>query len=118
MQNKVVDLLKDQDQPLSMVRRSTPRFRLDDRAFPIRVLVKNDLGDTLALRFTDAAAWLNENIGRGEWAMHGQGNLGLHAMGFYFLSIEAAERFFLAHPRFELLDTTGRLEHLVLARRF
>jgi len=100
-----------------MVRRSPPRAQLDNRAFPVRVLVHNDVSDTLTLRLTAAQAWLNENIGRGEWAMHGQASIGLHAMGIYFRSIDAAERFFDAHPHFELVDTTGQLQHVTAARR-
>lgn len=100
-----------------MVRRSTPRAQLDNRAFPIRILVRNPPDDTLALQLTEAQAWLNDNVGRGEWAMHGQATIGLHAMGIYFRSIEAAERFFVAHPHFEMVDTTGQLQHLTIARR-
>ncbi|MEL7719018.1 hypothetical protein AAG598_03150 [Citromicrobium bathyomarinum] len=100
-----------------MVRRSPPRAQLDNRAFPVRVLVHNEVSDALTLRLTEAQAWLNDNIGRGEWAMHGQANIGLHAMGIYFRSIDAAERFFDAHPHFELVDTTGQLQHVAAARR-
>jgi len=96
--------------------RSTQPPQADDRAFPIRILIRNPVGDTLALRLTEAQAWLNENIGRGEWAMHGQARIGLHAMGVYFRSVEAAARFLEAHPRFELEDTTERLAHLQAAR--
>jgi hypothetical protein len=100
-----------------MARRSTPRAEQDNRAFPIRVLVRNLTHDTLALRLTAAEVWLNENIGRGEWAMHGQSRIGLHAMGFYFRQIEAADRFLEAHPHLELEDTTAQLQHVIAARR-
>jgi hypothetical protein len=100
-----------------MARRSTSRFQLDNRAFPIRVLVRNLTGDALALRLTAAQAWLNENVGRGEWAMHGQSRIGLHAIGFYFRRLEAAEAFLNAHRHLELEDTTGQLQHVVAARR-
>lgn len=99
-----------------MARRSTPRAQLDNRAFPVRVLIRNPPDNTLALLLTEAQTWLNDYLGKGEWAMHGQAAIGLHAMGIYFRSIEAAERFFDAHPHFEMVDTTGKLQHLAVAR--
>lgn len=101
-----------------MVRRSTPHYILDNRAFPIRVLIadRSGLGGP-ALRITEARAWAAENIGRGNFACHGQGTMKLHAFGFYFRSIEDAARFLEAHPHLELLDTTDRVEHLISARK-
>lgn len=99
-----------------MVRRSPPRRQLDDRAFPIRVLVADLARDTLALRLTEAQAWLNEHIGQGQWAMHGQSAIGLDGMGIYLRTVEAAELFLAAHPHMELADTTDRVQHLREAR--
>ena len=108
-------LVLDVDQR-HMVRRSPTRHSLDDRAFPIRVIFRDDGVSAQALLLTEAQAWLNENIGRGQWAMHGQSNIGLNARGIYFRTLADAERFFTANPRFELYDTTDRSEHLKAAR--
>ena len=101
-----------------MVRRTPPRSKQDDRAFPVRVRVSNPVGDPLGIRLSEAEAWLVENIGRGEFAVHGQGQHGLHAMGFYFRSVEAAARFREAFPSLELADTTEQLQHLETERRW
>lgn len=97
-------------------RRSTAPRVLNERAFPIRVMVRREVGDVLALRVTEAQAWLNDHVGRGQWAMHGMSPLGLHAYGWYFRTMADAERFMAAHPQFELADTTDRLSHLQAAR--
>ena len=101
-----------------MPRRSPRPDMLDERAFPIRVRVNNPPRDPLGIRLTEAGAWLRENLGPGEYAVHGQASAGLHAMGFYFRSIEAAVRFLHAHRDFDLLDTTDRLAHLRAARNW
>ena len=100
-----------------MVRRTPPRSKQHDHAFPIRVRVRNQVSDPLGMRLFEAEAWLVENVGRGEFAVHGQGQHGLHAMGFYFRSVEAAARFREAFPAFDLEDRTDQLQHLEIERR-
>jgi hypothetical protein len=101
-----------------MVQRTPQRSKQDDRAFPVRVRVCNPVGDALDLRLTEAEAWLVENVGRGEFAAHGQAAQGLHAIGFYFRTVEAAALFRQAFPAFNLEDGTGALQHLEAARRW
>jgi hypothetical protein len=68
------------------------------------------------MRLSEAEAWLVENVGRGDFAVHGQGQHGLHAIGFYFRSVEAAARFRQAFPAFELEDRTNQLQHVEIQR--
>lgn len=101
-----------------MVQRTPPRSKQDDQAFPVRVRVRNPVGDPLGISWSEPEAWLAENVGRGEFAVHGQGQHGLHAMGLYFRTVEAAARFREAFPGFDLQDTTVQLQHLEAARRW
>ncbi len=100
-----------------MVRRSTPRAILDDRAFPVRVLIADiDRAGGPGLRITQAQAWAAEHIGRGNFACHGQSRIGVIGFGFYFRTAEDAVRFLDAHPHLELADTTDRVQHLMQER--
>ncbi|WP_336981583.1 hypothetical protein [Altererythrobacter fulvus] len=100
-----------------MVRRSTPRDILDDRAFPVRVLIADNyrVGGP-GLRITEAQAWAGEHIGHGNFACHGQSRIGVIGYGFYFRTVEDAVRFLDAHPHLELADTTHRVQHLMQQR--
>lgn len=100
-----------------MVRRSTPIRKDDDRAFPVRGRVANPISDPLGIRLGEAQAWLVEHVGRGHFAVHGQAAFGLHAMGFYFRTVEAAARFREAFPNLALVDTTDSLQHLQRQRK-
>jgi len=101
-----------------MVRRSTPRRILDERAFPIRVKFHVPHFSSHLLRWSDAAVWASENLGGGQCAHHEMDGYGGRTMAFYFCSIEDAARFIRAHPHLELADQTGRVEHIVDARRW
>lgn len=99
-----------------MARRSTLPRVIDERAFPIRVLMKNPVSDFI--RWWDDQVWLQDNLAAGEFAMHSRDGYGCHTMAFYFRSIDGAQRFLDAHPHRELADGTHMAEHLVDARRW
>ena len=103
---------------VAMVRRSTPRSKTDDRAFPVRVKVRNPVSGPGWLPMTQAEVWLREQLGAGEYAHHGQPGFDCHTMAFYFRSVEAAQRFLDAFPVFRLADGTSSLEHIRSARRW
>ena len=102
----------------SMVRRSTPRSKTDDRAFPVRVKVRNPVGGPNWLPMAQAEVWLREHLGAGEYAHHGQPSFDCHAMAFYFRTVDAARSFLEAFPEFELADGTSSLQHIRSARRW
>jgi len=100
-----------------MVRRSTPPGKLDERAFPVRVKLRNPIVGPDFIRWTDAEVWLSEQLGAGEYAHHAQPGFDCHTMAFYFRSLDAAQRFLDAFPAYELADGTSSLEHIRNARR-
>ena len=82
-----------------MVRRSVPAKKIDDIAFPIRVKVKvPERG--FGLRIDLYYAWLQSNLSARQWAHHPVGG----ASGFYFRSLQTAERFLATFPELELAD--------------
>lgn len=101
-----------------MVRRSTPRRILDERAFPIRVKFVNPLWGSRLLRWHEAETWASENLGAGQSAHHEMDGYGGRTMAFYFCSVENAARFIAAHPHLELADQTDRVEHITAARQW
>jgi len=83
-----------------MVRRSIPAKKIDDAAFPIRVKVKVPTRG-FGLRIDLYYAWLRSNLTTHQWAHHPVGG----ASGFYFRSLQTAERFLATFPELELADT-------------
>ena len=56
-----------------MVRRSTPQRDIDERAFPVRVLIlvpKKGFGLLLGSDLTTINIWLDREVGRGDYAHH------------------------------------------------
>lgn len=100
-----------------MVQRSQPRSKIDDRAFPVRLLIREP-GSQDWLRLARAESWLKENIGVGHYATHGGGAVRLHCRSFYFQTPAAAARFLEEFPEYELHDTTGMETHIKDARRW
>jgi hypothetical protein len=98
-----------------MVKRSTPRRNLDDRAFPVRIAIAQMDGPEWLI-WRDVEIWLRENVGLGEYAQHGLDKHSPYAMGFYFRTVEPAAALLDAFPRLQLADTTDRLDHLRRAR--
>ena len=101
-----------------MVRRSTPRKKLDERAFPIRVKVLQKTIGQDWLRKDRAEAWLRENVGVGEFARYSVIDNDPNVEAFYFRSVEAAQRFLEAFPDYDLADTTHMQSHLQEAKRW
>src|SRR6188474_868406 len=66
-----------------MVRRSGSQFRIDDRAYPVRVkfVVPEGGMRTLAV---DPQAWLRENLGHLAWAWGPAQGLCADATAYYF----------------------------------
>ncbi|GGB87922.1 hypothetical protein GCM10011494_02830 [Novosphingobium endophyticum] len=89
-----------------MVRRSTPQKKIDDRAFPVRILVRVPRFG-FGQQYDEIHAWLKNEIGRGEYADHSFRTPPRDAVGFYFRRIEDAQRFVAAFPSLELSDETA-----------
>jgi hypothetical protein len=88
-----------------MDRRSPPQKRTDDHAFPVRVkvLVPERGFENLLL---DMHHWLDAEVGRGSYAVHGAGPGLTHATAWYFRRVEEAQAFVAAFPMLELADGT------------
>jgi hypothetical protein len=95
-----------------MNRRSTPQREIDDRAFPVRMLIlvpKEGFGVSIGAKAGTIDSWLDCEIGRGEYAHHSGGGrtaIGREATAFYFRTPDAAARFVVAFPQLELADGT------------
>ena len=88
-----------------MDRRSPPQKRTDDHAFPVRVkvLVPERGFENLLL---DMHRWLDAEVGRGSYAVHGAGAGLTHATAWYFRTVEEAQAFVATFPMLELADGT------------
>lgn len=82
-------------------RRSPAQKKLDERAFPVRLRFEVPAGG-FGNRLITAEIWLQENLGRGEYARHADD--GCTAM--YFRAPAAAVAFVEAFPDFILADGT------------
>ena len=90
-----------------MVRRSTPRSQIDELAFPIRVRFHQPpRGFGQALH--PLHAWLDKEVGAGDYAVHGSLALGRDALGVYLRDIECAAALIRAFPNLELADEADR----------
>lgn len=89
-----------------MPRRSTPQARTDDRAFPVRLLLRTPSGG-FGRRLDEALHWLSETLGRTNYAWHSGGSIsGRDASAVYFRCPAAAAAFLDANPALELADGT------------
>ncbi len=88
-----------------MNRRSTPQAKIDDTAFPVRLLALVPQ-DGFGNEINRIIAWLRENIGDGEFAQHAGHALLGNSVAFYFRCVEDASRFVEAHPQMVLADGT------------
>lgn len=96
-----------------MVRRSTPQAQIDDRHYPVRVLIlvpREGFSQFEAAGHGNIYSWLDDNVGRGHYAIHGGGRhpaLEIRdRMALYFRHPAPAARFMAAFPALELADTT------------
>lgn len=89
-----------------MTRRTTPQAKTDDAAFPVRVrfhVGPHGLGRT-AITLRD---WLDDQIGRGNYAVHGGGRaVGGDCVSLYFRTPTDADAWHAAFPQLELADGT------------
>lgn len=88
-----------------MPRRSSPRQKTDDLAFPVRVKLAvppHGLGPAYD-RMHD---WLRRELGPGDYACHAAPGVGCDTAAFYFRTVPAARRFVDAFPDMALADGT------------
>lgn len=91
-----------------MVKRSTPQREIDERAFPVRMLVcvpKIGFG----VRTTAIHEWLSDQVGRADHAFHpaGRQHAGRDVVAVYFRNPAPAMAFLAAFPDMELADGTA-----------
>ena len=87
-----------------MVRRSESQFKVDDRAFPIRVKFVVPPGGMRGLS-DRIHLWLKENVGHLAWAWGPAHSTGCsQATAYYFRSLADAQRLVDAFPELELAD--------------
>jgi putative SOS response-associated peptidase YedK len=88
-----------------LVRRSTAQKKLDERAFPIRVRFAVPAGG-FGNRTLDLHTWLDDQVGRGDYAVHSSAGWAVDALGVYLRDIELARAMVEAFPDFQLADGT------------
>ncbi|NQX95911.1 MAG: hypothetical protein HRT64_13525 [Erythrobacter sp.] len=91
-----------------MARRTKPAAQRDDDAFPIRIKLKVP-PEGLGRLANDIPAWLHANLEPGSFATHSARTIGGNAMAVYFVRIEDAVAFLIAHPEAELAMPTRGL---------
>lgn len=88
-----------------MIRRSTPRSKVDDIAFPIRVkIVVPPYG--LSTLLDEMHQWLKASCLPNEYASHPAQTRGGSATAYYFRDIETARAFLARFPALALADCT------------
>lgn len=89
-----------------MTRRSIPQKQIDDRSFPVRMLLRVPEGGFMQIK-SDLHQWLDQNVGRGEYAWHG-GERGpvYDTTTLYFRHPRDAVAFLDAYPMIEVADGT------------
>lgn len=86
--------------------KSSPRAKIDDEDFPVRVCVRIP-GFGFGADLDRMTQWLDANAGRGHWAWHESGQGGDRS-GIYLRRPEVAVAFFAAFPKLELADRKDR----------
>lgn len=96
-----------------MVRRSTPQSQIDERYYPLRMLIlvpRNGFSGFEAAGHGNIHIWLDREVGRGHYAIHAGGRQpGIEIrdrVALYFRHPEPAARFLAAFPALELADRT------------
>lgn len=93
-----------------MVRRTTPQWKIDERTFPIRVkFAAPPLG--FGNRILDLYGWLDQEVGRGHYAIHPTNAQAMDAIGVHLRDIELAKLLVAAFPDFELADGIDSLTY-------
>lgn len=90
-----------------MVRRSTPQKKIDERAFPVRLkIIVPELGFRHHT-YAGAVAWLDREVGLGEYAWHGAETMETRdACAIYLRDATTAAAFLAAFPEILLADGT------------
>lgn len=91
-----------------MSRRTTPRKKIDELAFPVRLLI-SQISNTHV--FDDLHTWLNVEVGQGDYAVHSATGIGAHPMGIYLRDLQSADALFRAFPSVELEDGTQSIAY-------
>jgi hypothetical protein len=79
-----------------MTRRSIPQNKIDDAAFPVRVLVRVPEG---GLKAHEVHRWLDKTLGRTNYANHGGGRYGAkQSTTYYFRHPDHASQMLAASP--------------------
>ena len=88
-----------------MVRRSESHFKINDRAYPIRVKFAVPPGGmrTLEIGIT-VHDWLQRELDHLAWAWGPAHSIAGRATAYYFRSLDDAQRFVEAFPQLELAD--------------
>lgn len=96
-----------------MTRRSTPQAKVDDRHYPVRMLIlvpRDGFGALSDFRLGSIYHWLDQEIGRGHYAWHGAdqhvGAAVRDQVALYFRHPSHAARLLEAFPQLELADHT------------
>ena len=88
-----------------MVRRSESQFKIDDRAFPIRVKFVVPPGGMRTLEIgISAHEWLKRELDPLAWAWGPAHSIACQATAYYFRSLDDAQRFVAAFPQLQLAD--------------
>lgn len=94
-----------------MSRRSTPQSKIDERAFPVRVLVYVPQSG-FGARMYEVQEWLRRQLGTQGHAWHGGGKGGIRdRVAIYFRHPQAAAEFARAFPWLELADTVDAVTY-------
>ena len=97
-----------------MVRRTAPRAKTDDAAFPVRLKFQiPPLG--LGKRLDDVHRWLQTEVGVGQYAVHPAPSNGSSALALHLRGLEDARRFLAHFPDLALADGTQRPSYSSLA---
>ena len=88
-----------------MVHRSDSQFKINDRAFPIRLkfVVPPGVMRTLEVGIT-VHEWLQRELDYLAWAWGPAHSIACQATAYYFRSLNDAQRFVAAFPQLELAD--------------
>lgn len=91
-----------------MIKRTTPRKKIDELAFPIRLRLEAPATGGWSNEIDDLRRWLRENMSMDHYAMHSNAGLGVSGLGLYLRDVELARD--LLH-RFADLKLADRAEN-------
>lgn len=98
-----------------MARRSTSQFRIDDRAYPIRVKVYVPSGGMRSLD-SEPEVWLRDNLDHLAWAWGPAPGIGDQVTAYHFRRLDDAQRFVAAFPHLRLADAVDSIVYRAPAK--